>query len=140
LGPHPLPWARPFLAPWSPTHAADNGTFPHLASQRDAIGRGGDMAKTIEGRSRLVCLAYQVLNKIDVEVAGKTDGELVAVMAAAFRAHAAEFAEAEQSQCPPRQLKLREALTRPHTRAAAFSALEAHAHLWMTEGLTTHAT
>ena len=67
------------------------------------------MAMTIEGKSRLVCLAYQVLNKIDVEVAGKTDDELVAVIAAA-----------EQSQSPPRgQLHLREALTRPHMRAAA---------------------
>jgi hypothetical protein len=77
------------------------------------------MAMTIEGKSRLVCLAYQVLNKIDVEVAGKTDGELVAVIAAAFRA-AAEFAAAQQSQSPPRgQLNLREPLTRPHMRAAA---------------------
>jgi hypothetical protein len=38
------------------------------------------MAETIEGKSRLVYLAYQVLNKIDVVVAGKSDDESMAVL------------------------------------------------------------
>jgi len=63
------------------------------------------MAKTFEGKSRLVCLAYQVLNKIDVVVAGKTDGELMAVLVAAFHQHAAEVADAELSQRPDPRLK-----------------------------------
>jgi hypothetical protein len=46
------------------------------------------MTKTFEGKSRLVCLAYQVLNNIDVVVSGKTDGELMAVLVAAFHQHA----------------------------------------------------
>jgi hypothetical protein len=37
------------------------------------------MAKTIEGKSRLVYLTYQVLDKVDVVVAGKSDSELMAV-------------------------------------------------------------
>lgn len=78
------------------------------------------MTKTIEGKSRLVCLAYEVLNKIDVVVAGKTDSELIAVLVAAFRAHAAEVAAEERSRRAHRdQLKLRGTLTRPHMRAAA---------------------
>ena len=56
------------------------------------------MAKTFEGQSRLVCLAYQVLSKIVVVVPGKTDGELMAVLVAAFHQHAAEVADAEFSQ------------------------------------------
>ena len=60
------------------------------------------MAKTIEGKSRLVCLAYQVLNKIDVVVAGKSDNELMAVLVSAFQRHAAEVAAAEQRLPKPR--------------------------------------
>jgi hypothetical protein len=63
------------------------------------------MAKTIEGKSRLVCLAYQVLSKIDVVVSGKTDGELMAVLVAAFHQHAAEVADAELSQRPDPRLE-----------------------------------
>jgi hypothetical protein len=63
------------------------------------------MAKTIEGKSRLVCLAYQVLSKIDVVVAGKTDSELLAVLVEAFHQHAAEVADAELSQRPDPRLK-----------------------------------
>ena len=78
------------------------------------------MAKTIEGKSRLVYLAYQVLNKIDFVVAGKTDGELMAVLVTAFHRHAAEVAAAESSQ--PKsggRPKLPEALTYPHAKVAA---------------------
>ena len=78
------------------------------------------MAKTFEGRSRLVNLAYQVLNKIDVVVADKSDGELMAVLASAFHRHAAEVAAAESSQ--PKsggRPKLPEALTYPHAKVAA---------------------
>ena len=78
------------------------------------------MAKTIEGKSRLVYLAYQVLNKIDFVVAGKTDGELMAVLVTAFQRHAAEVAVAQPSQPPPRgKPKLPEALTYPHVKVAA---------------------
>ena len=34
------------------------------------------MAKTIEGKSRLVYLTYQVLDKVDVVAVGKSDSEL----------------------------------------------------------------
>jgi hypothetical protein len=78
------------------------------------------MAKTIEGKSRLVCLAYQVLNKIDVVVAGKSDTQLMAVLVSAFHSHATEVAEAELSQPKPRgRPKLPQALTYPHARVAA---------------------
>jgi len=78
------------------------------------------MAKTFEGKSRLVNLAYQVLNKIDVVVADKSDGELMAVLASAFHRHAAEVAVAELSQ--PKSAgrpKLPEALTYPPAKVVA---------------------
>ena len=78
------------------------------------------MAKTFEGKSRLVNLAYQVLNKIDVVVADKSDGELMAVLASAFHRHAAEVAVAELSQ--PKsggRPKLPEALTYPPAKVVA---------------------
>ena len=78
------------------------------------------MSKTFEGRSRLVNLAYQVLNKIDVVVADKSDGELMAVLASAFHRHATEVAAAEL--CQPKRCdkpELPEALTYPHAKVAA---------------------
>jgi hypothetical protein len=78
------------------------------------------MAKTIEGKSRLVYLAYQVLNKVDVVVAGKSDSDLMAVLLSAFHRHALEVAVAELSQPKPRgRPKLPEALTYPHAKVAA---------------------
>jgi hypothetical protein len=79
------------------------------------------MAKTIEGKSRLVCLAYQVLSKVDVVVSGKTDGELMAVLVAAFHQHAVEVAHAELSQRPDPSLKrpLREPWSDPRSKVAA---------------------
>ena len=79
------------------------------------------MAKTIEGKSRLVCLTYQALNKIDVVVAGKTDGELIAVLVAAFHQHAAEVADAELGQRPERGLMrpLPEPWSYPRPKVAA---------------------
>ena len=41
------------------------------------------------------------MNKIDVVVSGKTDGELMAVLVAAFRQHAAEVADAENWTSSP---------------------------------------
>jgi hypothetical protein len=60
------------------------------------------MAKTYEGKSRLVNLAYQVLNEIDIVVSGKTDSELMAALVSAFYRRAAEIAVAERSQRKPR--------------------------------------
>ena len=78
------------------------------------------MAKTFEGKSRLVNLAYQVLNKIDVVVAGKSDSELMAELVSAFHSYATEVAVAELSQPKPRgRPKLPEALTYPHAKVAA---------------------
>ena len=77
------------------------------------------MAKTIEGKSRLVYLAYQVLNKIEVVVAGKSDSELMAVLVSAFHCHAAELAVAESQLKPRGRPKLPEALTYPHVKVAA---------------------
>ena len=79
------------------------------------------MTQTFEGKSRLVCLAYQVLNKIDVVVSGKTDGELMAVLVAAFHQHAAEVADAELSQrAGPRYAQaFQEALAYPRQHTAA---------------------
>jgi hypothetical protein len=78
------------------------------------------MAKTIEGKSRLVCLAYQVLSKIDVIVSGKTDGELMAVLVAAFHQHAAEIAKPESGQRPDTRCMppLQEACAYPLSRVA----------------------
>jgi hypothetical protein len=56
------------------------------------------MAKTYEGKSRLVNLAYQVLNEIDIVVSGKTDSELMAALVSAFYRRAV----AERSQRKPR--------------------------------------
>jgi hypothetical protein len=75
------------------------------------------MAKTFEGKSRLVCLAYQVLSKIDVVVAGRTDGELLAVLVPAFDQHAAEVADAEAN--PRLKRPLPEAWSDPRPKVAA---------------------
>ena len=76
------------------------------------------MAKTFEGRSRLVNLAYQVLNKIEVVVADKSDGELMAVFASEFHRHEVAVAELSQLKSGGRP-KLPEALTYPHAKVAA---------------------
>jgi hypothetical protein len=78
------------------------------------------MAKTIEGKSRLVYRTYQVLDKVDVVVAGKSDSELMAVLLSTYHRRAAEVAMAEPSQPKPRgRPKLPEALTYPHAKVAA---------------------
>jgi hypothetical protein len=79
------------------------------------------MANTFEGRSRLVSLAYQVLNKIEVVVSGKTDGELMAVLAAAFHQHAAEVVDSELSRrkIPSYAQALQGALADPPRKVAA---------------------
>ena len=79
------------------------------------------MSKTIEGKSRLVYLAYQVLNKIDLVVAGKTDGELLEVLVAAFHQQAAEVAREELGQRDKRRDKrpLPEVLRFTGAKAAA---------------------
>jgi len=76
------------------------------------------MAKTFEGRSRLVSLAYQVLDQIDVVVSGKTDAELIAVLVEAFHRHAVEVADAQLSHRPgPRHKRpFPEALAYPQRR------------------------
>ena len=56
------------------------------------------MAKTFEGKSRLVNLAYQVLNKIDVVVAGKSDSELMAVLVSAVHSYGGRRGRAKPSQ------------------------------------------
>jgi hypothetical protein len=56
------------------------------------------LSKTIEERSRLVLLAYEVLNTIEVAVEGATDNELLTVMADAFRRRAADALEDELSK------------------------------------------
>ena len=77
------------------------------------------MAKTIEGKSRLVYLAYQVLDKVDVVVAGKSDSELMAVLLSAFHSHAAEVAVVESQLKPRGRPKLPETSTYPHAKVAA---------------------
>ena len=75
------------------------------------------MTKTFEDKSRLVYLAYQVLNKIDVVVADKSDDELMAILASAFHRHATEVTAPELSQ--RRKPDLPEALIHPHPKGAA---------------------
>ena len=77
------------------------------------------MAKTIEGKSRLVYLAYQVLDKVDVVVADKSDSELMAVLLSAFHSHAAEVAVVESQLKPRGRPKLPETSTYPHAKVAA---------------------
>jgi hypothetical protein len=63
------------------------------------------MPDTVERRSRLVALAYQVLGTIDLPPIDASEGEVLAALATAFHRKALGAAEAEMDtplrKCPP---------------------------------------
>ena len=54
------------------------------------------MSHTFESRSRLISLAYGVLNRLDIPASGMTDVELLSALTAECRKTLAAMAESEQ--------------------------------------------
>jgi hypothetical protein len=57
--------------------------------------RAGQLSDIVERKSRLVCLAYQVLGAIDLPPLDASEGEVLAALASAFHSKALVAVEAE---------------------------------------------